>query len=365
MLLVMIGDDGTVRRIDPADLPQLAQTLGAQPPPAVSVGELAEQYLAFKASLSRGPEARTLRDYRQYLRDHVWPHEFGSLPAAQVTRAQARSWQNELLVKPKRRGAGLLGANSVIKIRSGLVAPAFRWATLPGEDGQPPLRSTPSPFLGLELPEPTPFHAATLESAEQIHLFIDLAYQVDDQWADLVVAALCTGFRFGEITAVGPAALRPRTSEVAALRRFSDGRLLPGTKSGRGEFRTVPVPEPVMAMLARRAAGKPPRWPAVHHRVWGPLALPHLLEEVGSPANGTPSSRNRPAPHRAWTAAQPDQCPARQQHRRRPRPKSSRTPGRADDGPLPPTHRLRPRRHHHHHQQLFDRLMPQLMAGAL
>lgn len=53
-----------------------------------------------------------------------------------------------------------------------------------------------------------------------------------------------------------PGALRPRTSEVTALRRFSGGRLLPGTKSGRGEFRTVPVPEPVMAMLVGRSAGK-------------------------------------------------------------------------------------------------------------
>jgi integrase len=257
MLLVMIGDDGVARRVDPSDLPRLTQALAAQAPAAVSVGELVERYLVFKTSLSRGPEERTLHDYRQYLRDHVWPHEFGSVPVAQATRTQARQWQNELLVKPKRRGGGVLGTNSVIKIRSGLVAPAFRWATLPGDDGQPPLRSTPSPFLGLELPEPTRFQAATLETTDQIHLFVDLAYHVDPHWADLVVAALCTGFRFGEITAVGPAALRPRTSEVAALRRFSGGRLLPGTKSGRGEFRTVPIPEPVMAMLTRRAAGKP------------------------------------------------------------------------------------------------------------
>lgn len=203
MLVVVVEDDGRVRRVESADLPGLVRALGMQPV-AVSVGELVERYLTFKTSLSRGPEDRTLRDYRQYLRDHVWPHEFGTLPAAQVTRAQARQWQNELLVKPKRRGGGALGANSVIKIRSGLVAPAFRWATLPGDDGQPPLRSTPSPFLGLELPEPTRFQAATLESTEQIHLFVGLAYQVDHEWADLVVAALCTGFRFGEITAVGP-----------------------------------------------------------------------------------------------------------------------------------------------------------------
>ncbi|MDQ7910002.1 hypothetical protein RB614_36445 [Phytohabitans sp. ZYX-F-186] len=90
------------------------------------------------------------------------------------------------------------------------------------------------------MPEPTRFQPATLESTEQIHLFVNLAYQVDADWADLVVAALCTGFRFGEMTAVGPGALRTHTSEVAAVRRFSGGRLLPGTKSGPGEFRTVP-----------------------------------------------------------------------------------------------------------------------------
>jgi hypothetical protein len=58
------------------------------------------------------------------------------------------------------------------------------------------LRSTRSPFLGLEVSEPTRFQAATLELTEQIHLFVDLAYRMDPEWADLVVAALCTGFRF-------------------------------------------------------------------------------------------------------------------------------------------------------------------------
>jgi integrase len=150
-----------------------------------------------------------------------------------------------------------LGANSVIKIRGGLVAPALRWATLPGDDGQPPLRAAPSPFVGLELPEPDPFRAATLDSTQEIRLFVDIAYQVDPQWADVVLTALCTGFRFGEVAALGPGGLLPGTAEVIALRRFSAGRLLPGTKSGRGQFRSVPVPAPVMSMLTRRAAGKP------------------------------------------------------------------------------------------------------------
>jgi hypothetical protein len=35
---------------------------------------------------------------------------------------------------------------------SGLVVPALRWATLPGDDGQPPLWTAPSPFDGLEYP---------------------------------------------------------------------------------------------------------------------------------------------------------------------------------------------------------------------
>jgi hypothetical protein len=39
----------------------------------VSVADLAEQYLEFKTTLSRGPQERTLRDYWQDLRDHVRP----------------------------------------------------------------------------------------------------------------------------------------------------------------------------------------------------------------------------------------------------------------------------------------------------
>jgi integrase len=124
---------------------------------------------------------------------------------------------------------------------------------MPGADGQPPLRSAPSPFDGLEMPEPTRFRAAVLESTAEVHTFIDCAYRVDAQWADLVVTALCTGFRCGEVTALGPAGLRPRSGDVIALRRFSNGLLLPGTKSGRSHERMVPVPAPVMQMLVRRA----------------------------------------------------------------------------------------------------------------
>lgn len=269
MQVVLVGPGGEVARVDtvlgPAEIAALvARETVAVPPeqaqPAawpVSVADLVEQYLAFKVTLSRGPEDRTLRDYRQYLRDHVRPHAFGVQPAATVTRAQARQWQNELLGKPKRRGPGVLGANSVIKIRSGLVAPAMRWATLPGEDGQPPLRSGPSPFDGLELPQTVPFRAAVLESTEEIQLFVDLAYQVDPGWADLVVTALCTGFRFGEVTALAPASLHPTHGDVIAMRRFTGGRLLPGTKSGQDNIRPAPVPVAVMGMLTRRARGLP------------------------------------------------------------------------------------------------------------
>jgi len=124
---------------------------------------------------------------------------------------------------------------------------------MPGEDGQPPLRSAPSPFEGSEMPEPTRFRAAVLESTEEIHTFVDCAYRVDAEWADLVMTALCTGFRFGEVAALGPASLQPATGDVIALRRFSGGQLLPGTKRGRSHERMVPVPGPVMEMLTRRA----------------------------------------------------------------------------------------------------------------
>jgi hypothetical protein len=110
----------------------------------------------------------------------------------------------------------------------------------------------PSPFDGLELPEPVPFRAAVLESIEEIRLFVDLAYRVDPGWADLVVTASCTGFRFGEVTARGPESLDPVRGDVTVVRRFSGGRLLPGTKSGRGGTRPVLVPGPVMAMLTDR-----------------------------------------------------------------------------------------------------------------
>jgi len=59
----------------------------AAPASTVSVTELMERYLEHKLSLSWAPEERTLRDYRQYLRDHVRPHAFGELPVLAVTGA--------------------------------------------------------------------------------------------------------------------------------------------------------------------------------------------------------------------------------------------------------------------------------------
>jgi len=51
------------------------------PAPAVTVSELCSLYLAAKEESPKPPSPRTLKDDRQYVRDHVDSNWFGSLPA--------------------------------------------------------------------------------------------------------------------------------------------------------------------------------------------------------------------------------------------------------------------------------------------
>lgn len=214
--------------------------------PAVTVSQLCWLYLAAKEASPKPPSPRTLKDYQQYVRDHIDPHWFGALPADDVDQEQARRWQAEIAAKVG------YSNESAMKVRTSVVAPAFKWARISTKKDQVPLRTWSSPFEGLPMLETMVERQDRLESIDEIHAFITCAYEVDPNWGDLVVTKLCSGSRYGEITAPQVESLKPRGIEL--LRRQSNGTIRPGTKAGTNIWRFAPLPPLLLDIIKLRVA---------------------------------------------------------------------------------------------------------------
>src|SRR4051812_43215927 len=183
--------------------------------PAASVSQLCSLYLAAKEASPKPPSPRTLKDYRQYVRDHIDSNWFGALPADDVDQEQARKWQAEIAAKDG------YSNESAMKVRTSVVAPAFKWGRISTKKDQIPPRTWSSPFEGLPMLETVVERQDRLESIEEIHALINCAYGVDPNWGDLVVTKLCSGSRYGEITAPVVASIKPRGIELS--QRQTDG----------------------------------------------------------------------------------------------------------------------------------------------
>jgi integrase len=212
--------------------------------PAVTVSHLCSLYLAAKGASPKPPSYRTLRDYRQYARDHVDSHWFGALPADDVDQDQARQWQAEIAAKDG------YSNESAMKVRTSVVAPAFKWARISTKKDQVPIRTWSSPFEGLPMLETVVERQDRLESIDEIHALITCAYEVDPNWGDLVVTKLCSGSRYGEITAPLVESVKPRGIEL--LRRQTDGTIRQGTKAGTNIWRFAPLPPLVLDIIKLR-----------------------------------------------------------------------------------------------------------------
>jgi integrase len=198
------------------------------------------------------PHPETIRKYRERLEKHVFPR-LGGLPIAEITRREMREWQQGL------RDAGL-SAKTIANIRGESVVPIFKAACRPGEDEEPAVR-TYNPMDGLPLPEGPRAERDILESPDEARLFLEAAYAVDPEAADLLLCKLATGLRWGEVSALPPRAVnvaRGTVSIVQVLRKVNRRWVVepkPKTKQG---YREVPLPASVMRMIAERVA-KPGR----------------------------------------------------------------------------------------------------------
>jgi hypothetical protein len=77
------------------------------------------------------------------------------------------------------------------------LAPIFDAACLPGEDDEPALRSY-NPLRGFDLPDHIKPDRDIVETPDEARIFVEAAYAVDSEAADLLVTLLATGVRWGE-----------------------------------------------------------------------------------------------------------------------------------------------------------------------
>lgn len=194
------------------------------------------------------PHPETKRKYLERLEKHVFPR-LGDRPIAAITRREMREWQIALL------DAGL-SPKTIANIRGETIVPIFRAACLPGEDEEPALR-TYNPMDGLPLPEAARHERDILESPDEARIFLEAAYEVDPEAADLLLTKLASGLRWGEVSALPPRAVRPRlgTIEIVQVLRKVNRRWVvePKPKTQQG-YREVPLPHQVMQLVAERAA---------------------------------------------------------------------------------------------------------------
>ncbi|SCG15478.1 Site-specific recombinase XerD [Micromonospora echinofusca] len=224
---------------------------GAAP---TSAPDPAEEKLTFRAYAEDWlatlvkPHPETVRKYRERLEKHVFPR-LGDRPIAEITRREMREWQQGL------RDAGL-SAKTIANIRGESVVPIFKAACRPGEDEEPAVR-TYNPMDGLALPEGPRAERDILESPDEARTFLQAAYEVDPEAADLLLCKLATGLRWGEVSALPPRAVhvaRGTVSIVQVLRKVNRRWVVeakPKTKQG---YREVPLPASVMRMVAERVA---------------------------------------------------------------------------------------------------------------
>jgi integrase len=215
---------------------------------SMTVAQVCQAYLNHLAARkNRRPAPKTMETYLNHLRIRIAPFALGSMPATLVTPLDVEEWQDEVLA------AGGCGANTVTLARSGVLGPAFRWATSPkSTTAGVPLLDRANPVAAAAALEWEPFRRAILRTPEEYALARRLARTIHYRWADLLDLEACTGMRVGEAAGLYATDLVARRHLLEVRRHVVNGVDLDGTKSGAGYEREVPIPERLTAVLAGR-----------------------------------------------------------------------------------------------------------------
>jgi integrase len=185
----------------------------------------------------------------------------GGLPVTEYTAEVDQAWV--MWMQGRRRlvkGESVLySPKTVHNIHGGVVFPALAYAAGKGLIGA-------NPCAGTRLPAKTA-RAVTRDevpTADEIAIWITLAYQVDELAGDLVTLAVATGPRFGELTALRRCDIdleRRLLTVAGAIKERRAPRELYRAEYGKSALalRTIRIPKSAVPMLERRVADLLPR----------------------------------------------------------------------------------------------------------
>jgi integrase len=193
----------------------------------VPLGDYAKRWIAERPGLS----PRTVTLYDGLVRLHIAP-TLGRFDLVDLTPARVRSWRKELL-------DGGLGEVTVAKCYR------FLRAVLNTAVDDELIRRNPCRIKGAgaesspERPVATPAQVQALVSA------------MPERWQALVLLAVSSSLRWGELMALARADVDLRAGTVRVIRSLSDdkGRMALGPPKSAAGKRTVAIPDPVVPVL--------------------------------------------------------------------------------------------------------------------
>lgn len=198
----------------------------------------------------------TRRRYRGMLHLHVAPF-FQGMRIDEPEFEDLQRWQREMV-------ASGLSRKTIANTRGSVLVPAFKAACKPQRDGTPAWRRS-NPLDGLRLPSGRKTRRDVITSERDIRLYMSCAYEVDPEAGDLLMVAMATGLRWGDLAGLRcrdvdleEAEIRP--SQVLARGDEDHARwvLREYTKSIAGDERVVPIPLGIVELLRRRMTTRRP-----------------------------------------------------------------------------------------------------------
>jgi integrase len=191
----------------------------------------------------------TKRRYRSLLKNHVTPY-FGERPINLIDEADLKVWQRKLTAKG-------LGRKSIQNVRGSVVAPVFKEACKPRRNR--PAYCTYNPLEELKLPFGRTKKRDVITTEADLRLYAACAYEVDPEAADLLMVALATAMRWGDLAGMRKRDFIADASEIRPGQVYARGsekhdrwELRPYTKSIAGDERVIPLPPGIVELLRRR-----------------------------------------------------------------------------------------------------------------
>jgi len=205
---------------------------------ALTFAVYAERWLKDYAEIEKSES--TWKDDRATITRHLNP-VLGEIRLIDLRKIHGLTLKGELakkVLKPK-------SVNNYLQLAKKILATAVDYDLIPG-----------NPFLGvkpLKVPKPK-FRFWTVEERDK---FLKRAYEINPEFADLVLVAIHTGLRVGELHALTKADLDFGNNLIQVGATFNKplGKRLERTKNGEVEF--VPMNAEVQRVLSTRKLMRP------------------------------------------------------------------------------------------------------------